>query len=270
MALLGVLVLGFVGKSRTDLKIARNEAETARAEAIADAGVMLAILGAFDPSPDTRWRADGTVHVLTYDGGTIRASVQDEGGKIDLNTAPPELLSGLFRTAGLDSDSADALAGAVVAWRETTATTRPEADATSRDDVAVPPRRAFLSVDDLRLVPGVTPVLYAKVAPFVTVYSGLAQIDPLTAPAEVLRSVPGVDAARIAEFISARGQVRAAADDVSSTTLAGGLVAHRQLRVFSIVSDARLGGARFVRQAVGMLTGLRETPCRFLLWRRAR
>ena len=42
------------------------------------------------------WRADGTVYAWAFGGAEVRISIEDEGGKIDLNRARDELLKGLF------------------------------------------------------------------------------------------------------------------------------------------------------------------------------
>src|SRR5689334_11474867 len=94
MALLAVMVVGFAGDARTELKLARNQADAAQARAIADTGVSLALLSVLDNNEDTAWRIDGATHSLAYGDGAISVSVQDEGGKIDLNLAPPALLAG--------------------------------------------------------------------------------------------------------------------------------------------------------------------------------
>src|SRR5262249_51339298 len=64
LALLATLVLGFVAMARTDLRIVANDTRLARARGIADAGVTLAILAAFDQQAATKWSADGQVHTL--------------------------------------------------------------------------------------------------------------------------------------------------------------------------------------------------------------
>src|SRR5579864_8944428 len=91
MALLAVMVVGFAGDARTELKLARNQAEAAQARAIADTGVSLALLNLLESTEETAWHLDGEAHSLAYGDGAIRVSVQDEGGKIDLNLAPTAL-----------------------------------------------------------------------------------------------------------------------------------------------------------------------------------
>ena len=114
LALLAVLIVGFSGDARTELLVASNHYESAGARAIADAGVSLAIFGILNPAPEAQWQADGRVREVSYADGTIRIRIQDEGGKIDLNAAAPELLAGLLSSAGgLSPGEAGGLAQAI-------------------------------------------------------------------------------------------------------------------------------------------------------------
>ena len=263
LALLSILVLGLLRDADTDVKIARNEEQAVEARAIADAGVTQAILGLFDPSPATRWHADGEWHSLAYDGGTIRVSVQDEMGKIDINAAPRAMLSNLFQTLGFDRGLADQLGRNIVDWRAGGVNALRGA---SSDVVA---QRRFLAVAELRLVPGVTRAIFERVAPFVTVYSGVSRIDPFTAPAEDLRSLPGANMLEVDTFLQARAQLGPDSAALPALTGVGAWIIHSPLRVFGVMSEARTsGGASFVRKAVAVLTGLPQAPYRFLTWKR--
>lgn len=256
LALLSVLVLGFVAEARTNLRLTRNDRESAEARSIADAGVTLAILGAFDPAAATQWRGDGSIHRLRYDHGTIRARIEDEDGKLDVNAAPVSALQSLFQTLG--AARADRIAAAIDTQRHATM-----AAARAANDGA-PPRPAFASLDDLRGLPGMTPTLYARLPDFVTVYSGQGSVNPQTAPAEVLQSLPGADPAQIRADLAARQPTSA-----PGATAAPGpqLASGSQLTVFTVVSEGRTrDGVVFTRRAVVKLTGTPDAPYRFLAW----
>ena len=118
LALLSVLAVGFASNARTELLIVRNQVESARARAIAEAGISLAILEMTQVDLEQRWPADGREHVLTYGENLIRVRVQDEAGKIDINAAPDEMLEGLFRTVGVDAAPASRLVDAIADWKD--------------------------------------------------------------------------------------------------------------------------------------------------------
>src|SRR5688572_27948565 len=73
--------------ARTEINRVHNEAESAWAEAIADAGVFRAIAGMLETDATKRPRADGTIYRWSFDGADVLIAVQSETGKIDINAA---------------------------------------------------------------------------------------------------------------------------------------------------------------------------------------
>lgn len=272
LALLTILVITFTGDARTELRVARNQYDAARARALADAGVSLAILGILDPSPETRWRAAGEEHAMTYGDGTIRVSVQDEAGKINLNDAPDETLANLFRTLGMNPVESAGLAAAIAEWKEKrrsewAAAGRSSAAGATSEQASEP----FLALEELRLVPGMTRDRYDRIAPFVTIYSESAQVDPRTAPAEVLRSLPGVSPQEADAYIAARTQGGPVSGGLPPLPGVGPGFANPARRTVTIKSEGRTAtGTRFVRESVAAMTGARDQPYRLLTWHQAR
>ena len=131
---------------------------------------------------------------------------------------------------------------------------------------------AFRVIEDLRLVPGVTREVYDRISPFVTVYSGVGDIDPLTAPPEVLRSLPGVNAGEVEAFLAARarqGPIPGQLPPLSGPV--GGSLAHRVLQNATVLSEGKTAsGTRFTRAAVVSLSADPTAPYSILSWRQAR
>lgn len=267
LALLAVLILSLTSTARTELTVAHNQEETAQARAIADAGVTLAILATLDPSSATQSPGTGEPHNLRFGSGTIRVAVQDEYGKIDLNVAPPELLAGLFHTLALSETESDRLVAAIMTLRaEALAQSMPSADTSAAAGVLAP-QKPFLAIEELRLLPGMTSTLYERLEPFLTVYSAQYGVNPLTAPPQVLQSLPGATPDLIATFLAARSAGGSAAGalpllvGVSDIVLGG-------LHLFTVTSEGRAqSGARFVRDAV--VDASNPDSVRFLAWRQA-
>lgn len=254
LALLALLAMGFAGSARTELQIARNQYETAQARAIADAGITYGILGALDPAPQEHWSADGREYPVDYGTGTLRVSVQDEGGKINLNMAPPELLAGLLRVLGVEDAAGQQIADGILQRR------REVGDAPGL------PRIAFRNVAELRLVPGMTRRIYQAVAPLVTVYTFSDRIDPVTAPAEVLRSLPGVTPQQVDAYLAARAQIGVQPTALPPLPGAERFLALSSPQAVTIRAEAETAsGASFVREATVALTG--NPPYRYLSWR---
>jgi len=118
-----------------------------------------------------------------------------ENARIDLNAAPKQLLAGLFAGLGAPPGLAETYADSVIAWRTPPATDAPNAAASYRTaGISYPPRGApFPHPGELALVAGLPEALVDRAMPFVTVYSGVPQIDILDAAPEVLAALPGVD-----------------------------------------------------------------------------
>ena len=103
--LLAVIAASFTSSVRTEVQLARNMVENAKAEALADGAVHRAVLGILEMEPERAWRTDGRPYRLDYGGGSVVVRVFDEDSKIDLNAAPAELLGEL--------SGADAIVSAV-------------------------------------------------------------------------------------------------------------------------------------------------------------
>lgn len=258
LVLLTTLVLGFVADAHTDLRMVRNSSEAAQARAIADAGVTLAILGAIDTAPTSQWRGNGREHTLAYGGGTIRIRIEDEDGKLDINQTPIPTLRALFAVLG--AQDPDLIANSIEKQRRSVI----EAAQLSGNLGAVAPP-TFLAMDELSELPGMTPALYHRLSRFVTLYSGNPSVDSRTAPAEVLKSMPGAEPAQIDAMIARREQAAAASPGRSTDDAS--LEPKKALRVFTIVSDgAMASGARATRRVTVSLTGIPAAPVQFLAW----
>jgi len=194
--LLAILLGGYAALARTEGLQARYQFAQTQAHYAAEAGLMRAAYGLQSPQPEQRWVGDGRAYTFRYDGATVSVRAIDEGGKVDLNAASPEVLQGLFQAAGLKPDQAQALADRVVDWRnpvglEGEAASQRAAYAANGRDYG-PRNGPFASVEELQMVLGMTPALYRQVAPVVTIWAGGASPDPNTAPPLALAAIPGM------------------------------------------------------------------------------
>lgn len=194
--LLAILLGGYAALARTEGLQARYQFAQTQAHYAAEAGLMRAVYGLQSPQAGQRWVGDGRLYTFRYDGATVSVRAIDEGGKVDLNAASPEVLQGLFQAAGLPPAQAQALADHVLDWRnpvgleEEAASQRAAYLADGRD--YGPRHGPFASVEELQMVLGMTPTLYRLVAPAVTIWAGSASPDPNTAPPLALAAIPGM------------------------------------------------------------------------------
>jgi general secretion pathway protein K len=275
VALLAMLAGSFAQTARTETLIARNLGEGARAAAAAEAGVHRAIMALLDPVAGRRWRDDGHVYAFAFGGSEVRVSIQDEGGRIDLNAAPDELLRGLFRSVGLDDVQSAALAAAVADWRDED--DLPRAGGAEAGDYRAaglghgPRNRPFQAIEELRQVLGMSRPLYERLEPAITVHSQRASVNMATAPPQVLRSLPDMDDDKVRALLQERERVIAAAAAARpGGSEAGRSPARSRIGVHAIHAESRTaGGAAFSREVVVRMTGEPDEPYALLVWKRA-
>ena len=275
---LALIAVSFVYTSQTQAQIAKNVIEAERAEAMADAmafhtiGALLASRSAAGGNADVR--ADGSPHRIPHPLADVVVTVQDEGGLVDLNSAAPDLLAGLFRTGGLDAAAAKALAQRIAAMRTGGSGGRMAAEASFVRPAWLPQDmtdRPFDRVAALKRLPGVSDDLYSRVSPALTVLSGSTGIDPRHAPRHALLAVPGFDPAIVDSIIADRAVATWSAR-TSRRPLLSAAVWRRFLtestgRVFRVRASVRTkAGSAFLREAAVEFTDFPERPYAILDW----
>jgi general secretion pathway protein K len=183
LTLLSIIAALLSLETRTGTRIAENMADAATARVAADAGIQRAILDL--AARDRTFRADGTVYVWRFANSNVRISIQDEGGKINLNLAPEELLRALFASVGVDPDTAKSLPDAIVDFRDEDdykhLNGAEEADYRAAGLAWGPKNAPFGTVEELRQVLGMTAEIYELVAPNLTIYTSVPSINPVLA-----------------------------------------------------------------------------------------
>jgi general secretion pathway protein K len=178
LTLLSLVAAALIVETRTSTRVARNMADTAAARAAADAGIQRAILDLIAPKANKTFRADGMVYGWHFADSTVRISVQDVRGKVNLNRAQEGPLAALFSVGGVDPGTAQSLADAVADFRDVDdvkhrhGAERAEYRAAG---LAWGPKNApFQTVDELEQVLGMTAEIYERVATDLTIYTGAA------------------------------------------------------------------------------------------------
>lgn len=206
LALLALIGLNVSASSRIELQLTANLKQAAAARHAADAGINWAIWSLLQEGT-AGWLADGSEREFELDGLSIRVALFDEQGKIDLNEVGPELLLGLLLAAEVEESQALALSEAIQDWRDEDDERRAKG-AEETEYLALglkgPGNRPFERLSELRRVLGMSDALYARLAPALTLLSNKAEINPLLAPPEVLRALPGLSEERIEQFIGER------------------------------------------------------------------
>jgi general secretion pathway protein K len=273
--LFAVMAASFASSTRTEARLAHNHEEIAKAEALADGGIYRAVLGLLDSNPEAAWRAGGTVYAFPLGEGDVQVQIEDEDGKIDLNGAPLQLLSGLLVALGLSEEEAQLISARIGDFRDEDSEPEPlGAEDEAYLDLGLvqgAADRPFATESELLRVLGMTHSLYERVRPYVTVYSGAEGIDPFRAPRPVLEALPGITPAAV-EALLTGGR------DIDPFGLIQGqslpaelekyIVTSRHL-MFTIRALGRTnGGGLFLRQAVIELDASLDRPFMVYAWSR--
>jgi general secretion pathway protein K len=143
-------------------------------------------------------------------GAELAVSFVTEAARVDLNSAPKQLLAGLFAVLGASADDAGQYADRIVGWR-----TRATQESAGKEDAlylaagrTYGPRQApFAHVNELGLVLGLPPALVERTLSFVTVFSGTSGVDVLIAAPEVVAALPGMTPLVLRQFLNDRGSL---------------------------------------------------------------
>lgn len=256
VVLLATLVAGFATAARVEHLQGRVLVRGLVAANAARAGVEYALTRVELDDPRRQWLPDGRANAWRYGDATLEIRVVDENGKVDLNQADASLLAELVRVLGVERFEAQRIAGAMVDWRDTDPLTQPAGGGEDADYAAAGlPYGAkdgeFESINELEQVLGMTPALFARLAPHVTVFSGRARPDEAYASQPVLDAL-GIDGA-------ARVRRREEVDPVTGRAPAELPIGQRS-GTYSIDVHARLADGRRARLRTVVRTGGNAVP----------
>ncbi|MDR6843168.1 general secretion pathway protein GspK [Pseudoxanthomonas sacheonensis] len=262
IALLTALIGAFALTARVEALQGKILSGGARAQELARAGVEYSLVRLADSEPTTRWLPDGRSYRWGYAGGEVELQIVDETGKVDLNQAGAPLLTALMQAVGTDREQAERIAAAILDWRDPDPLTQVNGGAEDPDYAAAGrPYGAkdapFETVAEVEQVLGMTPELYARLEPSLTLYSGRGEPDPTYAQAPVLTAM-GLDPAA---YLAQR---KAPTPGAGAAQLVGG-----GSGTYSIDSRARLDDGRVavlrtvVRAGSGSVPGSVYTALRW-------
>lgn len=209
VALISALILAWAKEWRVELKLASNFKTSQRSRRLAEAGIyyalgkmMAARLAAAAPGTDAAaensWQGDQSPHLLEFAEGKAEVRVADEGGKINLNTAPDAALRALFIVLGVSEPRLSVMVDSIMDWRSKGEQPRPYGAKSDYYLTLTPPYVAkldkFDGVEELAWVRGFEAYpLLPRLGDWLTVHQqkGLRgnTVNLNTAPMEVLEAV---------------------------------------------------------------------------------
>ncbi len=274
IALVSILLGSFALLSRAESLQARHLFDTTQGRYAAEAGVNRAIYALAAPDPLARWIPDGRSYQFEFDGAQIEIEVIDESGKLDLNASELDLLVMFLRGSGVEEEAAAALAAAIVDWRDPDDLLSPNGAEDSEYAAAGldygPKNALFDTVSEVQQVLGMSHALYQKLAPSLTVHSGMSVPNAMFAPAEVLMALPGIEPGLAQQLVEQRHAFDPALGGTPPTLPDGSpLVAQGGSGTYTVRSRATLANGAWtqldttVRLGGAALSGLAYTVLRW-------
>lgn len=267
LALLTIMVSGYTATMRTETKLTSQFYRSSISRNYAEAGVWLAINELLKTELNRNITGDGATKLIEYHQGSIEVSIQDEAGKIDLNTGRVELLRGLLVNTGISDARSIELLHAILDWRDRDDTTR-AAGAEDRDYASAgydygAKDGAFNSIEELRLVKGMDEDIFQKMLPSLTIFSQQPGINPEFASRETLMTLPNITEAIVDEFLLNRELQL----DEKINSIAGRYANKVSDRSLTITSKGINSDNEVTLQVVVNMTRNIQMPYRILSWK---
>ncbi len=267
--LLAALVAATLNVARPSIGQALINIDDMQADGLLDAGVAsagLALFGGNRPSQTV----DG--YEMALETGALRLTVTPEGGRIDLNGAPRQVLSGLYEAVGTGALKPDEFAARVMDWRDRNKKARPGgADTDDYEQLGLdygPRNGPFLSVEELMLLPGMTEADYGRLAPYLTVFNPTGEIDPAGASVEALLAVPNMTETEAANIKAAFANPQVPRRDRNRLIRPyRSFLSPQGNDVFRVVVEARLKNGYTKSVETVLMSGFRRVPYYVLYWR---
>ncbi len=269
--LLTVLASGFAFSMRSEALAVRNAVSLASARAIADGAVERTAFELGRPRIGDAWNADGQVRRWIDGEATVAVTAVDEAAKIDINAAPDALLKNLLIViGGLEDAAAGSLVDAIADWRDPDELRRPNGaelpEYRAANSKYGPANAPFETIGEAARVLGMTPEVFRRIAPVITVYSRQPGINPATAERNVLLALPNATAAVVDAFIEQRTTALANKLPVPPFPLAQAF-GSGQVPIWRIRAEATLpDGVTFAREAVLRPSPDAQRPLIALAW----
>jgi general secretion pathway protein K len=195
VVLLTGIAAAYHAHARVEARLMTTALERARAEGHAEAGIWIVIREHFMASATAVDRTSRITRTIDFDGTGVEVTLADSSGLINLNAAPPELFAALLAArSNLPAAEQAAIVDAILDWRDGDNTRNPlgaeDGDYAASKAANGAKDAPFATVDELRLVRGMTPTVYREIAPALTAFGSHARVNTAAAPPEVLAVLP--------------------------------------------------------------------------------
>ncbi|MEY2699453.1 MAG: hypothetical protein RIQ52_208 [Pseudomonadota bacterium] len=208
LALLTIMAGSFSQTVKRGNDLVASIRASAQAYHLAEGGVHYAMMMLSLRDPRQRWKADGRRYEVSLPTGRLYIVLRDEGGKLDVNVSSEQALRTLLLYVTRQAELAEQIAHGIVDWRDEDDIRLPRG-AEKRDYLALglpyfPLNRNFILPEELLQVRGVTPEIYRRLLPLITVYSQTEGVNPAKADAAMLGILFRGDQRKLERYLEAR------------------------------------------------------------------
>lgn len=221
-AFLTIIASTVAFQSRSSLQMTKNRVDMLKVTQAAEGAILITVADLVNAPEKFANFSRGKFNQFVVDNIEVEISLFDESGKVDLNTAPAAILQALMLEVGADENLGFRVANAIIDWRDPDDAVRVDGaeDAQyfaaglsygSKDE-------PFQRIEELSLVYGVTPQIYAALSPHVTVHSQDFGVNLTAASPLVQRAVNNASQLEDESSITEEDDFLADADDFSSLT----------------------------------------------------
>lgn len=213
VALLAILLGGFLLLARSETLQSRFLLDATRARYAAEAGISRTAYELRRADPLARWVPDGRTYAFEFDGAKVEVEIEDESGKIDINASDEGLLLRFLLGAGVEEPKARSLVDAIMDWRDPDDLVRangaeqPDYEAAGR--AYKPTNFGFQMVGELQQVLGMDYDLFERLEPHLTVYSRNPTPNPAYAAPQVLQAMAALTPEAAQQLVERRRQTPA-------------------------------------------------------------
>jgi len=271
LMLLTVMAISLTVSRRTEIALTENQVESARFRALAEAAIAYTALHFMipevqvDDTEGTVWLPDGQPHLWSFAGAELSLRVFNESSRYDLNQIQPETLRNLLEVLGLEPQAADAVAAAIIDWRDQDGLALLNGAEDADYQRAGRPLGAkdapYETVEELRQVLGMTPEIYRRLAPEVSVDGGSTQPNERFASAAVLATRRGISLEEARAAIAERDRGEVPGTTTTTVIDRGGPLYRLQ------INEPQASGAGRTMEAIFRLVPGQQPPYQ-VLWRR--
>ena len=176
LGLITLLGMAVIVGARYRTKVTSSIASVTAATAAAESAINLGITTALTTTPSQNVKFP--LRCRLPGGERVTVTVEEETGKVDLNTATPAVLARLFTALTIDQSTGNRIAGRILEFREPGMGQAKDTGARSTNNNSDDARKAgFTTIMQLDQIDGISPHLFRTALRFVTVRSGRPEPD---------------------------------------------------------------------------------------------